>query len=354
MNLKSWDSDAPVPKDAQPRASPIVQTPCPYEQGKSVDLLVTKTFSDEIDFGQLTATVTKLISMKMSPVTEIVYETKSGGTRRGVLKVFDRRFGQSFRKVPGLHELVFLGHTTGLEAAWRGYVREGKAEAFFEEIRNNQERNDNTLPRGPAKYFIQRRPDRKARYEGALQYNCLRSFENETRAFERLADLEGQSIPKLLAHVRVLVEADDLNTEGTEGAEFFRVNGIIMEQIEGFSLDDLLSSPLTADRWEDVLQRTVDSTKEINIRGVVMSDCRSGNVMVQTSNGTPIIHDFAQANTWDSKDNDKRIEALCQNNNPKHIVWSLVTRAEREKGMKLRIVYPNLDRIFNLKSEENE
>lgn len=354
MDVKKRLMDAPCPTDGELRRSPDVKTPCPYEQGKSVDVLVTKTYSDEIEVGQQSVTITNLCSMTMSPVTEIVYQTKSGGTAKAVLKVFDRRFGQSFRKVPGLRELVFLGHSTDLEAAWRDYVRDGKAEALFEEIRANQEQNDKTLPRGPAKYFMQRGPDRKARWEGALQYDCLRSFESETRAFERLADLQGQKVPKLLAHVQLLLGADDLNTEGTENEKFFRVNGIIMEQIEGFSLDDLLSSPLTADRWEDVLQRTVDSAKEINIRGVVMSDCRPSNVMVQTRSGAPIVYDFAKAITLDSQDNDEFVEAVCQSDNPKQIVGSLATRVEREEGIKLRIAYPDLDRIFRLSAGESE
>ncbi|KAG6358456.1 hypothetical protein INS49_014340 [Diaporthe citri] len=206
MKSKSSTSDSAVTKDAQPHASSVVRTPCPYEQGKSVDLLVTKTFTDEIDVGQLSVNVTNLYSMTVSPVTEIVYKKK---------------FGQSFRKVPWLRQLEYLEHTVNAEEAWRGCVRDGKAEALFEEIRTNH----NTLPCGPAKYFMQRRPDRKARWEGALQYNCLRFFENETRAYEKLADIQGRSIPKLVAHVRVLLEADHLNTEGTEVQSFFASMG---------------------------------------------------------------------------------------------------------------------------------
>lgn len=93
MDLKSPHSNLTVTKDAQPQASPVGKTPCPYKQGKSVGLSVTKAFSDEIELGQLTATVTKLYSMTMSPVSEIVYKTRSGATKKGVLKVYDRRFG---------------------------------------------------------------------------------------------------------------------------------------------------------------------------------------------------------------------------------------------------------------------
>lgn len=125
-----------------------------------------------------------------------------------------------------------------------------------------------------------------------------------------------------------------------------------MEQIEGFSLDGLLESPLTTDRWEDVLQRTVDAVKEINIRDVVVGDCRPGDVIVQTNTGIPIILDFAQAATWDSKENENFIQVVRQNNNPKYVVSWLASRVEREEGIELRIVYPGLDQVFNLKTGE--
>lgn len=121
-----------------------------------------------------------------------------------------------------------------------------------------------------------------------------------------------------------------------ESEKFFRINGIIMEQIEGFSLNELLSSPLPTERWEDVLQMTVDGVREVNTRGVVVGDCRPGNVMVQLNTGTPIIHDFAQATTWDSKEIAEFIEVARRNNNPKYIVSWLASHVKREKGIKLR------------------
>lgn len=68
----------------------------------------------------------------------------------------------------------------------------------------------------------------------------------------------------------------------------------------------------------------------------------------------PRFHDFAKAINWDRKDNHKFIEAICQNNNPKDMVGSLATCAEREKGIKLRIVYPDSNRILKAKTGESE
>lgn len=139
MHSKSSSSNPPVTKDAQPRALSVEKTPCPYEQGKSLILLVTKTFSGEIKVGQLGATVIKLYSIMISPVTEIVYKTNPGVMKHGVLKVYDRRFRQSFRKMPGVPGKDYPVHTHAAESSWLRYVRNDKANALFEEIKVSYE-----------------------------------------------------------------------------------------------------------------------------------------------------------------------------------------------------------------------
>lgn len=139
MHSKSLSSNPPVAKDAQPRALSVEKTPCSYEQGKSLMLLMTKTFSGEIKVSQLGATVIKLHSIMMSPATEIVYKTNPGVTKHGVLKVYDRKFRQSFRKIPGLPGKIYPVHTHAAESSWLRYVRDDKANALFEEIKASYE-----------------------------------------------------------------------------------------------------------------------------------------------------------------------------------------------------------------------
>lgn len=331
------------------------QTPYPYGDGKSINLAVTKTFSRDIDIGRLNAEVVKQCSITMSPVMVIAYKTKSGIPKKAVLKVFDRRFGKSFRKIPAPYE-CYAPHTSEKENSWSNYIRRGKAQALFEEIKADYEQTQ-TLPCCPAEYWMDEDdPDRFARFEGALQYDALRHFKNETTAYERLVEVQGQCIPKLLAHVRISLGSDETKTAGinTDNSKFFEINGILMEQIEGFSLDKLLSNPTLLDegKWKNVLQRVVDTAKDINERGVVLGDCRPGNVLIRASSETPFFHDFAQATIFDPKYRKQLFEAAVQNNNPGNLVKRLVSYLETRKKAKLGIKFPEMDQVMNLNTKK--
>lgn len=338
----------------------IIKTPCPYEEGMPMNLAITRTSSDEIQTDHLTATITKVHSMTMSPVVEIAFATTSGATKKAVLKAFDRRFGQSFRHVRGIPGMSpdlerYLSHTNAVEKIWRDYVRDDKAKTLFEEIKALNERDD-ILPPCPEEFLEGMAPEFIARYEGALQYQALRFFDLETEAYARLSDLQGQGIPKLLAHVRICVEPYsglELEETDTDSAKFFHINGIIMDRIDGFRLADLASSPLPTDKWEGTLQRTIDIATKINMKGVILGDCRPGNVLVETLSGMPFIHDFAQSHTWDTNDEDFGF-VVCENQNPRRVVSSLVNRLQKEKEIELNLVYPVLHELVGLTKEEAE
>lgn len=293
-----------------------------------LNLSVTKTWSDEIRPGGLTATVTKVCSMTMSPVVECSFKTTSGATKKAVLKVFDRRFGQSFRHIRGIRGKFpgtnrYLPHTNALEEHWRDYMREGKASAFFDEIKERHQRQD-ALPPCPEEFLEAMAPECYARYEGALQYQALAYFDAETQAYERLSDLQGQGILKLLAHVRLRVEPPDAGVRGQEeepadAAKYFQINGIIMEQIDGCPLSKLTPSIVPTDKLEGILQRTIDIATKVNMRGVILGDCRPGNVLVETGSATPFVHDFAQSWTWDTSDEEFGL-VVCENQNPRRSV----------------------------------
>lgn len=286
---------------------------------------------------------------------EIDYKTKSEATKKGVLKVFDRRFGNSFRKIPGEYE-CYAAHTSENENAWSDYVRLGKAQAFFEEITADHEQNE-TFPLCPAEYWMEEEdPDRFAKFEGALQYEVLRYFESETAAYERLVEVQGTYVPKLLAHVRVSLGSDEIKTAGinADNSKFFQINGILMEKIEGFGLHELRSDPTLLDvgKCKEVLQRVVNTATYINKRGVVMLDCRLGNVLIQTSSETPVFHDFAQAVTFDLKREKEHFNAALMNDNPGNLVRRLVKFLETEKNTKLGIKFPGFDEVMESNTEE--
>lgn len=80
---------------------------------------------------------------------------------------------------------------------------------------------------------------------------------------------------RLLPPPLTVSQIDDLNTEGANATQFFHINGVIRQRVEGLSLDDLLS--------------------EINIwlgGGGVIGDCRPGKVIVRVDSGIPVIYGF--------------------------------------------------------------
>ena len=115
--------------------------PCLYEQGKTVSLVVTKRLNDQVAVGELFATVVRLYSMTMSPVMDILYTFKSGETKEAVIKVFGRRSGHIFRKMLSLPGKGCPVHTPRTEAAWPIYVRDGRAETLYGEIKAELEQS---------------------------------------------------------------------------------------------------------------------------------------------------------------------------------------------------------------------
>lgn len=130
----------------------------------------------------------------------------------------------------------------------------------------------------------------------------------------------------------------------TDDSKFFQINGILMEKIDGFSLNMLYSDPTLLDegKWQNVLQRVVDTSKDINERGVVLGDCRPGNVLICASSETPFFHDFAQSTTFDPKDRKQLVESVLQNNNFGNLVRRLESCLETKKKAKLGVMYPDI------------
>lgn len=189
----------------------------------------------------------------------------------------------------------------------------------------------------------------------------LRFFYAETQAYERLSDLQGQGIPKLLAYVRLRVEPPDAGVRGQEeepadgAAEFFQINGIVMEQIDGCPLSKLTPSVVPTDKLEGILQRTIDIATKVNMRGVILGDCRPGYVLVETGSATPFVHDFAQSWTWDTSDEEFG-RVVCENQNPRRIVTGLAGRWQQAEGkeIKMSLEFSELYKLVGPAEEEAE
>ncbi|KAF4448626.1 hypothetical protein F53441_8002 [Fusarium austroafricanum] len=215
---------------------------------------------------------------------EVTFENSSGICSSAILKLYDRRFGTNLRSG---EDGKYSPCRSQDEAAYQSFLRQGKMGPFLEEL--EEEYRTALIP--PVAYEFSEdedRPDGRhveatARFEAALWYEADQHFKDEAEAYQRLGDLQGESIPRVYAH--------------SNSEDYLSVNGILIEKIQGFNLRDLATFlPVPSDyaEWTAIVQRAVDTAHEVNKRGIILLDSGPRNVMVDLDSKTPFIIDLAQ------------------------------------------------------------
>lgn len=325
-----------------------------YVPGTELALVVDE--ANENFPANLRVTITRVMSTTMATVLEVTCTNDSGtATTKAVLKLFDRRFGSSLRRVRALskfRERQNLPPTSEAEEAFRSYVRNGKASKLWDEIDADQQQMV-TLPLLPEQYY-EPTEDGLARYEGALQHMCLFFFSSEIAVYNKLAHMQGDCIPRLLAHIYLssapLSDTEDKN----ENSLFLRVNGVLLEYVSGMALSELENCPPLPDRgkWSSILQDVANTVERINLAGVVMRDCRPGNVLLRPNTWQPVFLDFAQAFVGDFDDEEADFGlSVFQFDNPRDLLWSLVCAIKEKSGVVINLSYPDYSSLVEDYSE---
>lgn len=366
-------------RDDKMTPTPTV-TPLPWEKAKSFKLQVLRSCCDWPFSGgsQPDSVLTVgIYSVTMSPVLNVVLFGFDDSGRRfhfqAVLKLYDRRFGERLRRYRGEH----VPHTAERELAFQSFVRRGMMARFLRqgaedpEVGDEQRQGAKTpedlvsaqLPLSP------RNKDSKpnAEFEAAVWEECEKNFNCETQAYERLKDLQGKSMPRMYAHVRLLlpipnVPQDLLDSPDT--ARYFEVKGVILERVPGYPLYDLPTShlaPSNMELWAGIVQAAVEAVHEIDSRGVLNNNCSPYNIVVNCNSHTPFIIDFASCwfkeqmiQQWKENgrmddDDDPDIEyweEVVTANNEGAIGEVMTARLRQMKGLELNIRYPNSEKIL--------
>jgi serine/threonine protein kinase len=289
----------------------------PYEKGNRLCLAVCERGRDRaIPRDQITVEMIEPMSPPtMSVVTKVSFhDTYSGRRKLAVLKMYDRRFS------PGLRRTYSPAYDDDAEAAWREYVRDGKAPALFtflDEKRRleNEEgvlvdtdsESDDSSSSGSEDDAVTPRithrkvrtaaelREKKGKREGIIQWKARDLAEVETRAYAKLSHLQGRYIPRLLAQVHITVEApSDLCGSPGYRDGYFEVGGILLEYVDGFNLTDLATTSVPKEKWHGIVQQSVDAARYINDAGVINTDCQPRNVVVQRESLQPFHIDFGQ------------------------------------------------------------
>ncbi|KAH6629880.1 hypothetical protein B0J18DRAFT_442924 [Chaetomium sp. MPI-SDFR-AT-0129] len=244
---------------------PAVFSPTLYQEGRRLDLQVWKSYSPNLSVpSRITATINRVISMAMSVVLDVTFQTHQGPPVHCVLKLYDRRFGSCLRDVC---KDKAAPYTQENEAAFEAFVKGGMMPAF---LRYRKQRNETETFPVRAREFLDE-PDGTgglAKYEAALWQDYIEQFKCEIQAYHRLTDLQGTLVPLIYAHVSL--SATKLAT-------------IIPQEVTPYF-----------ETWHHIIQLAVDVAYEINKRGIIMEDCTPCNVVVDKKSQTLRIVDLAQ------------------------------------------------------------
>ncbi|KAF4958465.1 hypothetical protein FGADI_2387 [Fusarium gaditjirri] len=258
-----------------------VEGPPSYEVGDVLQLHIIHSDTDVLTrFDRVSVTISEVITCTMATVVRINF---NGGS--AVLKLYDRRFGNSLRDC----DYQNIPYSDEAKAAYHEFLQRGAMGPFLNEL-DDEESAADVIPRTMSD--IRNGPDGVARFEAALWRLAHKHYRTESEAYARMQDLQGVLIPKLYAVVRLVTPG-----ETTRVAEYLNIPGILLESIEGYSLDDLVTAPgapATEQEWSSIVQRAIDSTHEINKRGIILDDSAPRNVVVDQTTKQVFIIDFAQ------------------------------------------------------------
>lgn len=257
----------------------------PYVNGMVLDLTINWTF-DTPSEERAILTIIRVLDRTLFPAMEVKWVSGSGEMRTAVLKLFDRRCAELFC---GRYSAY---HSPSVEACWQRYVQSGQAPELFKHIEKmDLEVGEGVWDLCPFSadediYDIWQSVDTwetTAKKEGRLQYRALQGWRSEIRAYEHLKKLQGKCVPLFYGTTSFSLAPPE------SGDEFFQVGGVLIQHIDGFILDDLFdieeASPDV--NYQDLIQRVVEVAEEVNKCGVINSECRPHNMIVQKGSMQP-------------------------------------------------------------------
>ena len=241
----------------------------PYKEGKTLTLNVM----EDVPSGKHTITLEILRSIQPSTLSCVMeVEVQAGSTKHAkhsILKLYDWRYATQLRQDYGVGQW-----SSYREDTYGTFVEEGGAAKFISALEHDS---------------IDDQIWDTARDETFL-FDYFRNLHGcEVEAYSRLKDLQGKSVPRFLANVR-------LNILPTQN-DFFEVRGILLELITGYSLDDLMKYAHPSS-WQRICDETIRTINLVSDHGILNEDVKPRNVLIRTydnpSEHEVVIVDFAQ------------------------------------------------------------
>jgi hypothetical protein len=177
-----------------------------------------------------------------------------------VLKVYDRRYATGLREQ--LEMSLWWRRT---ESAYLKFVREGNAKRVFDECDAAYKEDE---------FFCGDNSWNNAQCEAYLQYLCIQSYETETRAYDKMLDMQGKYVPRLFARGWL-----QRNLEPGLANEFVGCPWILLEHVQGFPLTDLSEHAPRTD-WQYICETAIQIILMIGDRGICNGDVNTRSFII--------------------------------------------------------------------------
>jgi hypothetical protein len=256
VNRLPQDSDLPSPSiDVPPKVlARLPTTRSPFEEYKVGETLSLNRLPQVSDLSSPTINV-RIRELKTFALSCTMLVDIDGSPERTVfLKLYDRRFSQGLRK----NQCVDPWEPA-TEEAFTQYVQSGAVQQFIHSHCHLDIIEDGW-------HDVER--------EAFIADQVLQYYKVEAAVYNALREFQGKEIPRLLAAVDI-----DLTPPGADDHELFHVKGILLEYIDGFSLDDLADhAPRSA--WQGIVDQAVAATHLLGDHNILDWDRRPINYMV--------------------------------------------------------------------------
>ncbi|KAL9027006.1 MAG: hypothetical protein Q9196_004415 [Gyalolechia fulgens] len=249
----------------------------PYEEGKTLNLSVTEGVPPNKRAIKLE--ILRLIQpYTLSCVMEVNVLDDFGSIKQAtyaILKLYDWRYATQLRQDHKVDQW-----TRDHEDKYRAFVEQGDAAKFISALEDEDSTDEDDTDDQPWD---------TARNETFLVNYCRDLHSCEVRAYSRLRELQGRNIPLFLADV-------SFNAFPIQNA-FFEVRGILLELIEGYSLNDLARYAHQSS-WQRICDKAIHTINLISDHGILNEDVKTRNVLIRTHENDSecgvVVIDFAQ------------------------------------------------------------
>ncbi|GAB1313412.1 hypothetical protein MFIFM68171_03622 [Madurella fahalii] len=234
----------------------------PYKAG---ELLTLRRVDDSSDVKLKIQKPQQSWTLSCSMVVDILSNPNSnnhnGTAHTAFLKLYDWRFASQLRDDQGIEPW-----TEEFGKQYAGIVLSGNIDGFIERLgdKNFRDETEDDWDAG--------------QNEASLAHEARMMYSSEISVYERLGDIQGTMVPRLIGAVELDITPEDVNPNERQ-REHFQIKGILLEYIRGFSLSDIISKA-PPETWQGIVDQAIRVVHALGDHGVLNKDVRPDNFIV--------------------------------------------------------------------------